>query len=72
MKFGKGYRNLLCEQDKHKELWLAVRELHRQIAQYLERNSSDKSGLLQIRKTQKVESKNVFGEKDDIQEWEKA
>lgn len=45
----------------------AFRTVHSQIAKFLAENES----ILNIRKTQKVKSENVFGEMDEIQGWRK-
>ncbi len=46
----------------------AFRNIHSQIAKYLSENST----TLQIHKKQRVKSENIFGETDEIQEWEKV
>lgn len=45
----------------------AFRTVHALIAKFL----SERSAELNIRKTKSVKSRNVFGDYDEIQEWEK-
>ena len=63
-RFEGDYINLLHEHTGNE----AFRTVHSQIARYLSENSA----TFQILKTRRVNSENIFGEIDEIQEWQKV